>query len=136
MFLCGGGGGGWYSCGLGRHRGLQKISCGIITFITRWTRRVSPVEQELLSLPELLSSYPVFSEVRPTRSLVLCVCFIDPCLSFWAYSFDHCIFCSSLIYGFWLLLWYLQTLLTHLSLTTKFNVPSNIILYIWFFFFL
>ena len=27
------------------------------------------------------------------------------------FSFDHCIVCSSSIYGFWLHLWYLQTLL-------------------------
>jgi hypothetical protein len=40
------------------------------------------VEQELLTLPEHLSSPPVFSGVRVTRSLVLCVCFVDRCLSF------------------------------------------------------
>jgi hypothetical protein len=28
-------------------------------------------------------------------------------------SFDHCVVCSSSIYGFWLPLWYLQTLLTY-----------------------
>jgi hypothetical protein len=42
-----------------------------------------------------------FSGVRVTRSLVLCVCFIDHCLSFCTFSFDHCVVCSS-IYGFWL----------------------------------
>ena len=41
------------------------------------------VEQELLTLPEHLSSPPVFSGgVRVTRYLVLCVCFVDRCLSF------------------------------------------------------
>ena len=44
--------------------------------------------------------------------LVLCVCFVDRCLSICTSSFDHCIVCSSSIYGFWLRLWYLQTLLT------------------------
>ena len=44
------------------------------------------VEQELPSLPEHLSSSPVFSGVRVTRSLVLCVCFVDRCLSFWPFS--------------------------------------------------
>jgi hypothetical protein len=39
-------------------------------------------EQELLTLSELLSSPPVFSGVRVTRSIVLCVCFVDRCLSF------------------------------------------------------
>ena len=36
----------------------------------------------LLTLPEHLSSPPLFSGVRVTRSLVLCVCFVDRCLSF------------------------------------------------------
>jgi hypothetical protein len=42
----------------------------ITGFITRLTRRVSLVEQELLTLPEHMSSPPVFSGVRVTRSLV------------------------------------------------------------------
>ena len=41
----------------------------------RVTRRVSLVEQELLTLPEHLSSPSIFSGVRITRSLVLCVMF-------------------------------------------------------------
>jgi hypothetical protein len=51
-------------------------------FVTKLTRRVPLVGQELLTLPEHLSSPPIFSEVRVTRSLVLCVCFVDRCLSF------------------------------------------------------
>jgi hypothetical protein len=43
------------------------------------------VEQELLTLPGHLSSSPAFSGVR--RSLVLCVCFVDICLSFCHFSF-------------------------------------------------
>ena len=39
-------------------------------------------EFELPTLPEHLSSPPVFSGVRVTRSLALCVCFVDRCLSF------------------------------------------------------
>ena len=35
--------------------------------------------------------------------------FVDRCLSFGTFSFNHCIVCSSSIYGFW----YLQTLLSH-----------------------
>ena len=46
-----------------------------------------------------------------TRSLVLCVCFIDHCLSFCTFSFGHCVVCSSSIYEFWLPLWYLHSLL-------------------------
>jgi hypothetical protein len=36
-------------------------------------------------------------------------------LSFCPFSFGHCVVCSSSIYGFWLPLWYLQTLLVLLS---------------------
>jgi hypothetical protein len=72
---------------------------------------VSLVEQELLSLPGHLSSPPVFSGVRVNRSLVLYVCFGGRCLSFCTFSFGHCVVFSSSIYGFWLSLWYLQTLL-------------------------
>jgi hypothetical protein len=42
----------------------------------------------------------VFSGVRVTRSLVLYVCFVDRCMSFFPFSFGHCVFCSSSIYGF------------------------------------
>jgi hypothetical protein len=75
---------------------------------------LSLVEQELLTLPEHLSSPPVFIWVRVTRSLVSYVCFVDRCLSFWYFSFGHCVVCSSAIYGSWLTLWYLQTLLMSL----------------------
>jgi hypothetical protein len=53
-------------------------------------------------LPEHLSSSPVFSGVRVTRSLVLYVCFVDRFLSFCTFSFGLCVVCSSSIYGFWL----------------------------------
>ena len=58
------------------------------------------MEQELFTLPEHLSSPPVFSEVRVTQSLVLYVYFVDRCLSFCNFSFGHCVVCSSSIYGF------------------------------------
>ena len=72
---------------------------------------MSLVEQELPTLPQHLSSPLGFSGARVTRSLVLYVCFVDRCLSFCAFSFGHCVVSSSSIYGFWLLLWYFQTLL-------------------------
>jgi hypothetical protein len=83
----------------------------ITGFVTRLTRRVPHVDQELLTLPEHLSSPPVFSGVHVTRSLVWYVCFVDRCLSFCTFSFGHYVVCSSSIYGFWLPLWYLQILL-------------------------
>ena len=49
----------------------------------------------LLTFPEHLGSPPVFSGVRVTRSLVLCVCFVDHCFSFCAFTFGHCVVCSS-----------------------------------------
>jgi hypothetical protein len=70
----------------------------ITGFVTRLTRHVSPVQQELPTLPEHLSSPLVFSGVCITRSLVLCVCFVDRCLSFCSFSFGHCVVCSSV---FW-----------------------------------
>jgi hypothetical protein len=85
----------------------------ITGFITRLTQWMPLVVQELLTLPEDLRSSPVLVwPVRVTRSLVLCVCFVDRCLSFCPFSFYHCVACFSSIYRFWLPIWYLQTLLT------------------------
>jgi hypothetical protein len=83
----------------------------ITGFVIRLTWRVSLVEQELLTLLEHMSPPPVFSWARVTRSLLLYVCFVDRCLSFCTFYFGHCVVCSSSIYGFWLPLWHLQTLL-------------------------
>jgi hypothetical protein len=64
---------------------------------------VSLVEQELLTLPKDLSSPPPpdFSGVRFTRSLVLYICFVDRCLSFWSlcclFSFDLRILINPLV---------------------------------------
>jgi hypothetical protein len=55
---------------------INRSLCELITeFVTRVTRRASLVEQEMCTLPEHLSSPAVFSGVRITRSLVLCVMF-------------------------------------------------------------
>ena len=62
----------------------------------------------VLSIEKYIMSSPVvFSGVHVTRSLTLCVCFVDRCLSFCPFYFCHCVVCSSSIYGFWLPLWYL-----------------------------
>jgi hypothetical protein len=91
-------------------------------FVTRLTRRVLLVEQELLTLPEHLCSPP------PPLFLVgfvlldaLCVCFVDCCLSFFTFSFGYCALCSSSIYGIWLPLWHLQTLLG-IEIRPMFNI--------------
>ena len=96
-------------------------------FMTRLTRRVPLVEQELPTLPGHLSSPPVFSGVCVTRSLVLYVCFVYHCLSFCTFSFGHCVVCSSSIYGFWLPFWYLQTLL--IILESKYCVLCLYLIY-------
>jgi hypothetical protein len=49
--------------------------------------------------PEFTS---VFSGVRVTWSLVLCVCFVDRYLSYCPFSFGHCVVFPSSIYGLWL----------------------------------
>ena len=42
---------------------------------------------------------PSFSGVRVTRSLILYLWFVDRCLSFCIFSFDHYVVCSSSMYG-------------------------------------
>jgi len=102
----------------------------IIGFLTRLTRRMPLVEQELFTLQKLLSSPSVSCGVRITWSLVLYVCFVDRCLSFYAFSFGHCVVCSSSIYGFWLPLWYLQTLLINIFYESKFET-HHFVLLLW-----
>jgi hypothetical protein len=106
----------WNICVTNDHEYVLLVvlsSFMIITgFVTRLTRWVPIVEQNLPTLPENLSSPPVLCVVRVTRSLVWCVCFVNLCLSLCAFSFCNCVVCSSSIYGFWLSLWYLQTILT------------------------
>ena len=73
---------------------------GTVNYITGFATRLTRVEQELLTLPEHLISPTVLSGVRVTGSLVLCVCFVDRCLSLCSFSFGHCVVCSTSIYGF------------------------------------
>jgi hypothetical protein len=80
-------------------------------YINIWytaTRRVQLEEQELSTLPEHLSSPPVFSGIHVGRALVFCVVFCR--FLFVLLSFGHCVVCPFLICGFWLPLWCLQTL--------------------------
>ena len=78
----------------------------IIWFAAILTRRVTLVEQELLILPEHLSLPPVLV------GFVLLDLYVYVCLSFSTFSFRHCVVRPFLNSGFWLSLWYLQTLLT------------------------
>ena len=78
------------------------------------------MEQELHTHPEHLSSPQDFSVVHVTRSLVICVWFVDRCLYLCPLSVGHCVVCPS-INGFGLPLWYLQTIITN-----NFNMTSFI----------
>jgi hypothetical protein len=109
---------------------LSLFPLVIVLSILLWFT-VSDIKQELLTLPEYMSSPTNCSGVRVAQSLGFCVVFIVDrylpfcpfffwpslcCLSFFdlrllitpLVSFDHhCVVCPSLIYGFWLPLWYL-----------------------------
>jgi hypothetical protein len=110
----------------------------ITGFVTRLTRRVPLVEQELLTLPEHLSSPSVFSAWGSCYSIFSFICmfcrslFVLLCFFFWPLcclffsnirilitplvSFGHCAVCSSSIYGFWLPLWYLLAIVLSVHL--------------------
>jgi hypothetical protein len=96
----------------------------ITGFATRLTRRVSLEDQELLTLPEHPSPPPVFSEIPVTRSLVLCVCFVNRCFSFVFFL---------LVIVLWLPLWYLQTLLTSNSSNKQGTTISFEADFVWIF---
>jgi hypothetical protein len=49
-------------------------------------------------LTPYLKLYIAFIGVRVTRSLVLCVCFVDSYLSFCPFPFGHCVVCLSSIF--------------------------------------
>ena len=51
----------------------------------------------MLNFPEHPSSPPGFSVVCATRTLVLCVCLGDRCLSFCPFSVSHCVVCPALL---------------------------------------
>jgi ABC-type multidrug transport system fused ATPase/permease subunit len=68
-------------------------------------------EAAVENISDYLRSVTFVSRVRVSRSLVLCVSFVDRCLSFCIFSFGHCVVCSSSIFGIWLPLCWLQTLL-------------------------
>ena len=78
---------------------LPVLSSFITWFVTRVTRRVALVEQELLTLSEHQSSPPIFNEVRVTRSLVFCVVLCISLFVLLCFCVGNCAVCPS-IYGF------------------------------------
>ena len=93
----------WFRTPVRRSRGVLDTT--LCDEFCQWLEAVGSFFRVLLSSPPILSGF------RDTRSLVFCVWYEDRCLSFSRFSFGHCVVCFSSIYGFWLLLWYLQTLL-------------------------
>jgi hypothetical protein len=95
----------------------------ITRFLTIVTRRLPLVEHELptpsvehelptpsveheLPTPSVEHELPTPSVEHELFNLKSVSCFMDHCLSFYPFSFCHCIFiCLSSIYGWWLLLW-------------------------------
>ena len=78
-----------------------------LTWVARW---MSYVKRYVLTPPEHLQSFPVFSSVRVTRSLVFCVVFCR--LLFVIFSlFGHSVVCPPSVYSFLLLLLYLYIFL-------------------------
>jgi hypothetical protein len=71
------------------------LNCPIQIQITRLTRRVPLVKQELLTLPENMSSPPVFSGVRVARSLVFCVVFCRSLFVLLPFFYLAIVFCYS-----------------------------------------
>ena len=82
-------------------------------------------------LPTLIGNTPeftpVFSGVRVTQSLVLCVCFVDRCLSFHIFFFLTILMCCLSFFYLRILitLWYLQTLLSNYLLNISFLSGIN-----------
>jgi hypothetical protein len=64
--------------------------------------------------------FEVMTSTLPQGTLgsVASLCFVDRFMSFCTFSFGHCVVFLSSKYGFWLPLWYLQTLLIIYSLVS------------------
>jgi hypothetical protein len=92
-----------------QHCYIRKYVCILVSMTCFWNNcnQIDSKSKDWQVKYLYRSSPQVYSGVRVTRSLVLCVCFVDRCLSLCPF-----ILCPSSMYGFWLTLWYLQTLIT------------------------
>ena len=79
---------------------MNEIIDPVVSSMSDIDPQIPLVKQELITLLEHLSSSPVISGVQVTRSLVLCVRFVNRCLSFCTFSFRHCAVWPSSIYDF------------------------------------
>ena len=87
----------WLICFVQARFLIRLYSCRLTV-----ARRVSHVEQKLLTLSGHLSSLPVFSGVRVARSLVLCIVCCITFVVLFLLSVGHCTVCPSSVYDFWL----------------------------------
>ena len=71
------------------YRSIPNIQVGLNEV---WFRRISLYIYNLVH-----SDNSTISGVGVTRSVVLHVCFVDRCLSFYPFSFAHCVVCPSSI---------------------------------------
>ena len=75
------------------------------------------LEQELPTLPDNLSSPPIFSGVGVTRSLVLYVCFVDRCLSFCTFFFWP--LCCQFFFDLRILIIFKTTIIIHYKILVE-----------------
>ena len=76
-------------------------------FYIRWCSCYSTATRRVPLMKHLaLSSPPIFSPIRVVQCQVFRVVFS---ISFCSFSSGYCIIYTSMIYNFWLSLWYLQT---------------------------
>ena len=94
---------------------MEPKLCRLFIVATRVTLRVTHVSQELLVLSSAPGFTPGFQWFRVARSLVLCVVFCRS-LSVYPFTIGHCIVCLSSMYGFWWILWDIQTFLIAIML--------------------
>jgi hypothetical protein len=102
----------------------------ITGFVSRLTRRVSLVEQELLPF-RCTWVHSGISEFCVIRCLVLYVCFVDRCLYFCTFSFGHCVVCSYSIYGFRLPFGIFKPFLWSFLVDTNVQIIFIVCLYMW-----
>jgi len=69
------------------HRAKHSLSLLRVKRRSNNTTGTTGLSGTAYTLPRHLSSHPVFSVVHVTQSLVLCVCFVDRCLSYCPFFF-------------------------------------------------
>jgi len=78
-----------------RQQSMGKMYCD--GFLFSWFKRTTKSAKIRTPRLKMISQYVVIV----TRALVLCVCFVERCLSFCHFSFGQCVVCPSSIYGLW-----------------------------------